>query len=96
VYVLECAGGGYYTGYTRDLEARLDLHRRGRGSAYVAAHLPFKLVYRESLSTQREAMLREIEIKTWPRRRKAALIAQGSPGPTRAAGRRVRPPSGLK
>lgn len=75
VYILECRDRSYYTGYTRDLEKRLELHRKRRGSKYVAARLPCSLVYREGHSSQRRAMRREMEIKRWTRKKKLALIS---------------------
>jgi len=63
VYVLACKDGTFYTGYTRDLEARMKLHRRGRGAKYVRTHLPEEVVYLEEFETRSDAMKREREIK---------------------------------
>lgn len=74
VYILQCSDKSYYTGYTRDIKQRLDMHQKGRGSAYVFAKKPFKLIYQEKYKTQQKAMQREIEIKKWKRSKKEALI----------------------
>ncbi len=48
----------------------MKVHRSGKGSKYVRAHLPFKLIYTEEFETKSEAMKREIEIKNWSREEK--------------------------
>ena len=32
VYIVECADGTYYTGYTPHLKKRIELHNSGRGA----------------------------------------------------------------
>ena len=48
MYVLECADGSLYTGYTTDVEKRLKTHNAGKGAKYTRARLPVKLLYQES------------------------------------------------
>ena len=78
-YILSCADGSLYTGWTNDLEKRLAAHQSGRGSKYTRAHLPVELVYWESFDTKEEAMAREWAIKRLPRREKLALIETKKP-----------------
>ncbi len=73
VYLLQCADGSIYTGWTRDVERRLEAHQKGRGARYTRSRLPVSLIYRERLASQAAAMRREAQIKRWPRRRKLAL-----------------------
>ena len=40
VYMLRCADGSLYTGWTNDLPRRLQAHSRGRGSKYTRVHIP--------------------------------------------------------
>ncbi|RLI43929.1 GIY-YIG nuclease family protein [Candidatus Bathyarchaeota archaeon] len=63
VYILLCKDGSYYTGYTKDLESRLEQHMLGKGARYTRMHKPEKLVYLEAFATRREAMIRERQIK---------------------------------
>jgi putative endonuclease len=77
VYMLQCRGGGLYTGYTHDLDARLKLHRSGKGSKYVRSRLPCKLVYTREYSYFRAAVLEEIRIKALTRDEKLALVKKG-------------------
>jgi len=75
VYMLECADGSFYTGWTTDLERRLAEHNGGRGGGYTRSHRPVKLVYWEEHPDRRSAQRREIALKNLSRARKLALIA---------------------
>lgn len=74
VYILQCADGTLYTGWTNDLQKRLKAHNEGKGSKYTRARLPVNLVYFEELSTPNEAMSREWHIKKLARAQKLELI----------------------
>ena len=74
IYILRCADGTLYTGWTNNLEKRLKSHNEGKGSRYTRARLPVTLIYCEELSTQGEAMRREYEIKQLTRAQKLELI----------------------
>lgn len=78
-YILSCADGSLYTGWTNDLERRVATHRAGRGGKYTRAHLPVELVYWECFATREEAMAREWAIKQLSRREKLALIESKKP-----------------
>lgn len=73
-YILRCADGSLYTGWTNDLQHRLTAHNSGRGAKYTRARRPVTLVYWEILSTKSEAMRREWAIKHLTRAEKLALI----------------------
>jgi predicted GIY-YIG superfamily endonuclease len=79
VYILRCGDGSLYTGITRDMDKRLKAHRSGRGAAYTRSHLPLEVLYQEIQPTRAAAMVREAEIKSWPRRKKTALCAGPTP-----------------
>ena len=78
VYILRCADGTLYTGWTNDLEKRVKTHQAGRGGKYTRARLPVELVYHESFPTKQEAMRREWEIKQLSRADKLRLIEGGT------------------
>lgn len=85
-YIVECADGTFYTGWTTDLEQRVADHNAGRGSRYTRLRRPVKLVYFEHLSNRSEAMRREAQIKRMGRRAKLDRIAQFKPpAPSRSA-----------
>ena len=73
-YILRCADGTLYTGWTNDLERRLAAHNRGTGSRYTRARRPVTLVYFEEHGTKEEAMRREYAIKQLTRAEKEALF----------------------
>lgn len=73
-YILRCADGSLYTGWTNDLTRRLAAHNAGRGGKYTRSHRPVELVYYEMFDTKEEAMRREVAIKQLTRPEKLALI----------------------
>ena len=77
VYILRCADGSLYTGWTNDLEGRVKAHNADRGgSKYTRSRRPVMLVYWEECETREQAMSREWHIKRLKRAQKLALIAQ--------------------
>jgi putative endonuclease len=70
VYVILCQNGSFYTGYTKDLDARMKLHMNGKGARYTRMHKPKKLVYTEEFNTRTEAMKKERQVKSIRRREK--------------------------
>ena len=63
-YMVQCADGTLYTGWTNCLEKRLKAHNEGKnGAKYTKAKRPVTLVYFEGFSTKEEAMSREYQIK---------------------------------
>ena len=73
-YIVECADGTYYCGYTNDLEKRIETHNRGKGAKYTKPRLPVALVYYEEFETKEEAMSREWHLKQLSHAQKQALI----------------------
>lgn len=76
-YILRCADGTLYTGWTNDLEARLKTHNAGKGGRYTRSRLPVELAYREEFESKEEAMSREWHLKRMTRQEKLRLIAGG-------------------
>ncbi len=75
VYLVECRDGTYYCGYTKDLEQRIHHHNNtNQGAFYTKNKRPVKLVYFEEYPTQKEAMRREYEIKSYKRKKKEELV----------------------
>ncbi len=73
-YIVECADGTYYTGWTVNPERRVAMHNKGRGARYTRTRGPVKLVYVEELPDRKAAMKREIAIKKMKRESKGKLI----------------------
>ncbi len=74
VYILECVDGTFYTGYTVNLEKRIQAHNSGKGSRYTRSRLPVKLIYKEEYKEKSEAMRREYAIKKMSHKDKEELM----------------------
>jgi len=75
-YILRCADGSFYTGWTTDPERRLKVHNSGRGAKYTRSRLPVELVWYETHPNRSAAMRREAEIKQLTRAQKLELMEQ--------------------
>lgn len=74
VYIVECKDGTFYTGWTTNLQQRVEAHNQGKGAKYTKGRGPVKLVYWEEFPTKKEALSREYAIKQLGRREKERLI----------------------
>jgi putative endonuclease len=73
-YILQCADGTLYTGWTTDLERRLQAHNSGQGARYTRGRRPARLVYYEEQPTRSAAQKREAAIRRLSRADKLKLI----------------------
>ena len=76
VYILRCGDGSLYTGIAVDVQARLAVHRSGKGAKYTRGRGPLEIVYTEKCLTKSEALKREFAIKAFSREEKENLIAK--------------------
>lgn len=76
-YLVRCADGTLYCGWTNHLEKRMDAHNEGRGAKYTKGRRPVTLVYYEEYETKSEAMRREAELKKLTKEEKERMIASG-------------------
>lgn len=74
-YIVRCADGSLYTGFTTDIEKRVKAHNEGKGAKYTKGRGPVTLVYFETSQTKEEAMSREWHIKRLTKPQKEKLIA---------------------
>ena len=77
-YMVLCANGGYYTGWTTDPLRRLKQHNAGRGARYTRMNAPSELVYVEEVADHSTALKREVEIKLLKHSKKVALVSDTS------------------
>lgn len=77
-YIVRCADGTLYTGYTRDPEKRAAAHNAGKGARYTAGRGPVSLVYWEAFESVGDALRRERQLKRLRRSAKEALIASAA------------------
>lgn len=76
VYILKCSDNTLYTGFTVDLESRIQTHNKGLGAKYTRGRTPVKLVYKEEYDTKSEALKREYKIKQLSRKSKLQIIKE--------------------
>ena len=76
VYLLQCADGTLYTGFTTDLKRREAVHNAGKGAKYTRSRLPVRMVYFEGFETEHGARSREWHLKRLSHAEKVALIAK--------------------
>ena len=74
VYLLRCADGTLYCGWTTDMDARLKAHNAGTGAKYTRSRRPVELVYTETYADRHEALSREWHIKRMTRAEKEQLV----------------------
>ena len=75
-YVLKCADGSLYTGYTTDVDKRLSTHNQGKGAKYTRSRLPVTLLYQEEFESKSLAMSAEALFKKKSRSAKLDYIAE--------------------
>jgi predicted GIY-YIG superfamily endonuclease len=77
VYILLCADGTLYTGYTGNLSRRMKQHHAGSiPRSYTKSRRPVRLVWAGNFNSKVEARAYERKIKTWPAERKEKLISE--------------------
>lgn len=74
VYIVECSDGTFYTGWTTDVQKRIQRHNQGKGAKYTRWRHPVKLIYIEEFETKKEATKREYEIKQLSKKEKIKLV----------------------
>ena len=96
LYVLECADGTWYTGYTVDVAERVRAHNAGAGAKYTRSRLPVRLLAQAAYATKREAMSAEYRFKRLTRRQKERLVRRAAREPFEQVLRDLMPPSGAR
>jgi len=74
VYLLRCADGTLYCGWTTDVEQRLAAHNAGRASRYTRSRLPVELAWSQRQPDRTAARREEARINALTRAHKLALI----------------------
>lgn len=69
-----CENQAFYTGWTKNISARFQQHKKGIGSRYTKQNKPIKVVFWETSKDKSSAMKREHEIKKFTRKQKERLI----------------------
>jgi putative endonuclease len=78
VYMVRCGDGSLYTGWTRDVSARVSRHNAGTGAKYTRSRLPVRLVYTRACTSRSEAMREERALKKLSRTDKLHVVRLGA------------------
>lgn len=73
-YMLRCNDGTYYTGWTTNVQKRVDTHNKGKGAKYTRCRLPVYLVYWEWQENRSSAQKQEAYIRKLTRLKKQEII----------------------
>ena len=76
LYVLECADGTWYTGYTVDVAERVRAHNAGAGAKYTRSRLPVRLLAQAAYATKHEDRFKRLT-----RRQKERLVRRAAREP---------------
>ena len=76
VYMVRCAGGQLYTGWTNDPGARLHAHKTGKGAKATRAMGAKRFAYLERCADRSDALRREAALKKLSKAKKEALCAE--------------------
>jgi putative endonuclease len=79
VYIVASARGTLYTGFTNNLERRINEHKQGEIEGFSARYHCTRLVWMEEHADVLAAIAREKQIKGWLRSKKLALIEKENP-----------------
>ncbi len=74
MYLLRCADGSLYCGWTTDPERRERQHQAGTASRYTSRRLPVELVWSKPCADRSHALREEYRIKRLTRAEKWALV----------------------
>ena len=78
VYILRCADGSLYCGWTPDVEARLAAHAAGRGARYTRSRLPVELAWSQRMPDRTAARREEARLTRLKRHATLARLASGA------------------
>ena len=73
-YIILCSNNKYYVGHTADITARFNRHLNKLGAKFTLQNRPIKVLWKQELNTEIEAIRRERQIKGWSRKKKENLI----------------------
>jgi len=82
LYLIECRGGGIYTGIALDVEKRYQQHKAGKGARYTRLNPPERLLATQAYPNHRQAAQAEAAFKKLPASEKWRRVAAWSPPST--------------
>lgn len=76
LYLIRCGDGSLYTGIATDIDRRFAEHlsQGPKTAKYLRGKLPLEVVYRRTVGTRSDATKEELQVKSYTRKQKLALI----------------------
>ena len=75
--MLRCSDKSIYTGFTSNLELRIEQHKLGKHpKSYTYTRRPIEFVYFQEFTEPNQAIAFEKKLKKWSRGKKEALIKE--------------------
>ena len=87
LYVLLCANERLYVGIAKDVDARLAVHRSGKGAFYTRLNAPLRILASEPHPSRSAALRAEYALKQLPRKQKLVWVASNADAPSGPATR---------
>lgn len=76
VYLIRCKDDSFYCGVTNNLEKRIVVHNKGKGSKYTRSRLPVVLLVVSKFMCRSEALKLEYQVKQQRRDMKVNYLKQ--------------------
>lgn len=74
IYIIKCADGLLYTGFTNDISRRFEEHQNGLNlSGFTYKRRPLELIFQQEFNDVEQAIYFEKKIKRWSAQKKLAL-----------------------
>lgn len=74
VYMVRCSDNSLYTGYTNDLDKRIEVHNTGKGAKYTRSRLPVSLVFYRRVDSKSIGLRLEARLKKLSKKKKEDLV----------------------
>jgi len=74
IYIIKCADGLLYTGFTNNIDRRFQEHQDGRNkNAFTHKRRPLELIFHQEFNAVEQAIYFEKKLKKWSAKKKLAL-----------------------
>ena len=72
--MVRCSDNSLYTGYTNDLDKRIEVHNTGMGAKYTRSRLPVSLVFYRRVDSKSIGLRLEARLKKLSKKKKEDLV----------------------
>lgn len=76
LYLLECQGNQFYAGITNNLDARFEVHVKGKGAKFTRAFKPIRIIASMPFPDRSSASIAEAALKRLPKALKPGYFEQ--------------------